>query len=312
MTKQGRKSKPTPKSDDLPLFPGIPLQYAPSEIRQRGVGPVWTSQKAQLIARYLRYFVFITKHGAYIDGFSAPKEPNKPETWAANLVLASEPKWLRQFYLCDLPDRTPFLHQLAAQQPIVAKRTVEVFGGDFNDSVHSVLQSPLMTNSTATFCLLDQFSTECHWRTVQTLAQHKSPGSNKIELFYFLAVGWLFRSLSAFKRNPGIAKAWWGSPNLGPLLEAKNQVGMMSAFKERFLNELGYRYVEAYPIFKREQGQGRIMFFMIHASDHPEAPKLMGRAYRNVVQPLEPDEQLDIEFSSLLRIADDTLEAEAV
>jgi hypothetical protein len=79
---------------------------------------------------------------------------------------------------------------------------------------------------------------------------------------------------------------------------AKNQIDMMSAFKKRFLNELGYRYVEAYPIFKREQGQGRIMFFMIHASNHPEAPKLIGRAYRNVAKPPEPDEQLDMELAA--------------
>jgi len=31
--------------------------------------PVWTHNKARLVQRYLRYFVFITKHGTYIDGF---------------------------------------------------------------------------------------------------------------------------------------------------------------------------------------------------------------------------------------------------
>jgi hypothetical protein len=45
--------------------------------------PIWTKNKAALIARYLRYFVFITKHGAYIDGFAGPQEPDKPEMWAA-------------------------------------------------------------------------------------------------------------------------------------------------------------------------------------------------------------------------------------
>jgi hypothetical protein len=36
------------------------------------------------------------------------------------------------------------------------------------------------------------------------------------------------------------------------------------------------------------------MYYMIHATDHPEAPKLMSRAYRNTVSPLEPIEQLDL------------------
>ncbi len=34
--------------------------------------PVWTHNKARFIMRYLRYFVFITKHGTYIDGFAGP------------------------------------------------------------------------------------------------------------------------------------------------------------------------------------------------------------------------------------------------
>ena len=40
------------------------------------------------------------------------------------------------------------------------------------------------------------------------------------------------------------------------------------------------------------------MYFMIHATDHPEAPKFMGRAYRRAVFPLEPIEQLKLELES--------------
>jgi hypothetical protein len=38
------------------------------------------------------------------------------------------------------------------------------------------------------------------------------------------------------------------------------------------------------------------MYYMIHATDHPEAPIQMARAYRNVVRPDDPyeDEQLDL------------------
>jgi hypothetical protein len=67
----------------------------------------------------------------------------------------------------------------------------------------------------------------------------------------------------------------------------------------RFKDELGYTYAYPYPIYERnEAGQGKIMFWMIHASDHPEAPKIMVRAYRNAVAPLEPMEQLDWEFGN--------------
>jgi hypothetical protein len=40
------------------------------------------------------------------------------------------------------------------------------------------------------------------------------------------------------------------------------------------------------------------MYQMIHASDHPEAPKLMGRAYRNAVNVEEPPAQLEIELGN--------------
>jgi hypothetical protein len=58
----------------------------------------------------------------------------------------------------------------------------------------------------------------------------------------------------------------------------------------RFKRELGYLSVRAWPIYERENG-GAVMYYMIHATDHPEAPKLISRAYRNTVSPLE---QLDL------------------
>jgi len=64
---------------------------------------------------------------------------------------------------------------------------------------------------------------------------------HKIEIFYFLANGWLERAFAA-------------------------------------QNELDIRY------------------YTIHATEHPEAPKLMARAYRNRVLPLEPSEQLKLEL----------------
>jgi len=38
------------------------------------------------------------------------------------------------------------------------------------------------------------------------------------------------------------------------------------------------------------------MYFMIHAGDHPKAPKFMTRAYRRAVLPLEPIEQLNLDL----------------
>jgi hypothetical protein len=62
---------------------------------------VWTTTKAQFIARYLQYFVFITHHGTYLDAFAGPQNAKKSDSWAANLVLRNRPDWLRHFVLFE-------------------------------------------------------------------------------------------------------------------------------------------------------------------------------------------------------------------
>ena len=46
------------------------------------------------------------------------------------------------------------------------------------------------------------------------------------------------------------------------------------------------------------------MFYMIHATDHEEAPKLMWRAYRSVTNAPEPLSQLELELSAFAGISD--------
>src|SRR5712692_5882407 len=133
--------------------------------------PIWTENKAKLIAKYIFLFELITKHGTYIDGFAGPQQPDRPEMWAARLVLEIEPKWLRHFYLfekskagCDL------LKYLKASNSDPSDREVEVFCGDFNVELDNLLSSGRIGQREATFCLLDQRTFECHWNTVEKLA----------------------------------------------------------------------------------------------------------------------------------------------
>lgn len=279
--------------EDLPPTERQPLLF--SQIKT----PVWTENKAKLIAKYLYYFVLITKHGAYIDGFAAPKEPAIKGSWAAELVLSSEPKFLRDFFLCELEaDRARYLHDLVASQPAKPKRNVSVLVGDFNTRVHDVLASGFITDKKATFCLLDQYAFECHWSTLQALAGHKA--EKKIELFYFLATGWLDRGLSGFTANPHIPEAWWGRPDWRSL-QGMDQWERAILFCDRFKEELGYLHATPWPIY--ENGNtGKIMFHMIHATDHDAAPKIMYRAYRNATRAEEPFQLLQ---TSLLALWDE-------
>lgn len=279
------------KKGEDSLFSDLPDQVAPVSINQAGVDPLWTENKAQLVAQYLKFFVYITKHGTYIDGFSAPKNPDNPESWAADLVVNSEPKFLKEFFLCELEaDRMHYLVQLSDNQPKTPKRHIQVLNGDFNELVDTILQTGRIKPKTATFCLIDQYSCECQWRTVQKLAAYKPSSERKIELFYFLATGWLGRSLKGFTKNKEIPNAWWGRDDWEGLV-GQNGDKIAISMTERFRDELGYKFARAWPIYKQEGGKGRVMFHMIHASDHPEASVQMKRAYRKVLNVPDTEEQ---------------------
>ena len=87
---------------EVPHLFEMPEARLPEPTVKRPSYPVWTENKARFIERYLYYFVLITKHGTYLDGFAGPQRPEEPRMWAAQLVLDSEPRWLRHFHLCDL------------------------------------------------------------------------------------------------------------------------------------------------------------------------------------------------------------------
>lgn len=291
----------TGKLKQLPLLDtGSPT---PKEfLFKRPRRPVWTENKAALIDRYLYYFVLVTYHGTYIDGFAGPQAPDQPsEMWAAKRVLESEPRRLRGFYLFEQdPKKVVMLRELIAQQPPRKKkeprRLVDVKQGDFNDLVLELLKSEKLKKD-ATFCLLDQRTWECKWSTVKALAEYKNTGQYKIELFYFLQNAWMGRAEAAQKDRREIEE-WWGRDDWESISKLREEE-LCKAFVKRF-KELGYAYVTPWPIYQKRSGGGRVMYFMIHATDHPVAPGLMSRAYRYAVLPKEPfTEQLELELRTM-------------
>lgn len=291
--KQRRPSISPPANSGTPLFPGLvlppPAPTAGQPLVKRPSWPVWTKNKAKLIREYLYLFVLITRHGNYIDGFSGPQEDSAPDMWAARLVLESQPPWFRKFFLFEKdPKSFTLLQTLKASQPPVPNRVIEVHHGDFNALVHPLLASGKIKPTEATFCLLDQRTFECHWATVVALANHRKSG-NKIELFYFLAAGWLDRAVSGMGDPEAKLRPWWGRNDWKAFLDLSTIERRKEAVR-RFRVELGYRHVLAWPIYDRETTGGRIMYYMIHASDHDQAPILMSRAYAAAVRPLRPEQ----------------------
>ena len=291
---------PGDSEDDTLLF-----ELPPKKVPQPAVNaigrPIWTENKARLIERYLYYFVMVTKHGTYIDGFAGPQSAEHSYMWSARLVLESRPRWFRNFHLYDIDEKqVARLEEMVAGQPPrdrsgkEPKRTVLVHQGDFNVLVSDLLGSGAIPEKEATFCLLDQRTFECHWATLESLARYKQNGANKIELFYFLPSGWLDRSLNAVTKSHQKVLAWWGRDDWRSLL-GMNRYDRAQLFSDRIRKELGYWSVSHYPIYERADST-RIMYYMIHATDHPEAPKLMRRAYGKAVGPEETLGELKQEF----------------
>ena len=256
--------------------------------------PLWTAAKARLISRYIYYFEMVTHHGTYIDGFAGPQSPDLPESWAAEMVLGLKPLWLRHFHLCDAEKP-----QIRALRALMARSKagldITIYPGDFNRKVDDILR-PGVLKKEATFCLLDQRTFECTWATVEKLARAKTSedSDTKIELFYFLAQGWLDRAFSGISTAAGRrqAEAWWGGHEWPQLMKMPAQ-DRAQAFSDRFRKDLGYKSVKAWPIYASEADRhSRLMFHMIHATDHPEAPKLMARAYEAATKGPSQGEQL--------------------
>jgi three-Cys-motif partner protein len=260
---------------------------------------IWTENKAKLIATYLYKFLMVTKHGTYIDGFAGPQEGEEDAlNWSARLVLQLEPLWLRHFILIEQnPQRVEYIrHMVRSLKPTPLRqkhRDIKIISGDVNVELPKRLAEYPIKSTEATFCLLDQWTRECHWKTVETVARHKK-GRRKIELFYFLANSWLSRTLKNTTKNVERVDLWWGDDGWRKLLtmSSYDRAWLMT---DRLKSTFGYQFVTPHPIYNRVGGR-RIMYFMIHASDHPAAPILMADAYSKAVEPLpeQGDTQLMI------------------
>src|SRR3989442_14464491 len=190
-------------ADEAPFLLELPEREDHEPSVEPLTHPIWTANKARLIEEYLRLFVYITRHGTYIDGFAGPQKRQLLDMWAAKRVLESQrkPRRIRHYHFFEVDQESfKLLEELRAEQPEDPERTIDLYHGDFNLRIHELLNARTIRESEATFCLLDQRTFECYWSTVRALAQYKQRG-RKIELFYFLASNGLTRSLKATTKN---------------------------------------------------------------------------------------------------------------
>ena len=261
------------QSDLFDLGPPRPRRSPQKPLSEIGA-PLWTADKSRLIDEYIHHFLLVTKHGIYLDLFAGPQRPNDPENWSVRRVLRRRTAGpaIRHYAVCDKnPRQVRRLQDLGRSHS-----SFHVYEGDANERVHAMLREAPITPKTACFCLIDQRTFQCHWATVRAVAQRKHYDDYKVEVFYFLAQGWIDRAWAS-TRNAGLLEAWWGNRDYEQF-RVRQSVERALVFCKRFRDELGYRYSEAFPIYRQGHGS-RTMYYMIHASDHPDACALMSRAY---------------------------------
>ena len=295
-------------NDEEFLFELPPANLKVAEKRFKERNPIWTGCKAKLIERYLFYFVQITHSGTYIDAFAGPQETDKQEMWSAKLVVESVPRWLKNFFLFEAnQSQVTRVRQMCDGQPLrdkkkrEPKRKIEIYPGDFNKNISKMLADSPLRDKEMAFCLLDRRTFECDWASVKSLATHKK-GGHKIELFYFFPEGWINRSIAGLKidKEKKLQK-WWGNTDWVKLMQIHGAVRAQYVC-DRFKSEFTYKHVYPFPIYEKKDKGGRVMYYMIHASDHDEAPVLMNRAYGKALDIKETDEQLELLKDSLAKI----------
>ena len=265
-------------ASDRDLFGVVPKQPTPKRRKPvvDRVPALWTEQKSTLVCEYLHLFLLLAKSGVYLDLFAGPQREGYSEDWTIKRVLERRTTGptFKYFAACDLsPEQVSRLRTLRNEH---GNRgfTFKIYEGDANAKIDSMLSDAPISAKIPCFCLIDQRTLECDWKTIQKIAEFKQEGM-KIEILYFLAEGWLNRSWKS--RKDTRARIWWGRDDYLRFLDQR-PVDRANELCDRFKEELAYEYAEPWAIYKHGS-TGRTMYYLIHASDHGDARRLMSEAY---------------------------------
>ncbi len=267
-------------ASDHDLFGEVPPQTKPKKRKPvvKGVPALWTAQKSTLICEYLHLFLLLAKSGVYIDLFAGPQSEKNTEYWTIKKVMERRTKGptLKYFAACDLDPKQVARLQTLKEEQEDQPFDFEIYEGDANTRIEKMLQDAPIAANTPCFCLIDQRPLECDWATVRRISEFKTEGY-KIEVLYFLADSWFNRSWKSRKDDDERAKRWWGRDDYMDFLNLPS-IERAHGMCSRFRDELRYEYAEPWTIY--EHGTtGRTMFYLIHASDHGDARRLMSEAY---------------------------------
>ena len=248
-------------------------------------GPaLWTAEKSALIDEYIHLFLVVTKHGVYVDLFAGPQRVEDTESWSVRRVLerrtVGNPS-IRHFAVCDKdPGQAQRLRELGSRHPsfrVYPRRRERGNPHNPRGSRDRDEYGVLLSDRPA------HLRVPLGHRENGRAAQIGGPQNRAV----LLPRARLARSRPE-QGEPGEAPGPGGAMETTVSSSAFDRIERANALCRRFRDELKYEH--AMPFAIQERGaNSRIMYYMIHASDHRRAAELMSQAYRTVRERRQTD-----------------------
>lgn len=292
-----------------PMFPLPPKAKPPpaglSQARDLGTQTrefhAWTMRKLEVLSAYLRMYRRVAGGGTYLDAFAGSGHATiKGQRTEGSALRAAESGAFRDLFLIEMDPSTHLqLGQAISKLDDAHQAKIHLQPpGDCNMVIRRLLQEEAIDRDRPCFALLDPDSTELDWSTVEQLARYKpyippapesrTPAGCKVEMWILVSTHHaLVRLMPADRtkhrapphahvldRVMGGREAWWdlwadgwGGPDR-----------MAIRYAERLQKVLGYKSAHAQKV--HDPDTNRPQYYMVHASDHPNAHSLMRSAKR--------------------------------
>lgn len=261
----------------------------------------WTMRKLEVLSAYLRMYRRVAGGGTYLDGFAgsghATISGRRTEGSALRAIASGA---FKDLFLIEMDPAThaQLAHAVAALPEADQDKVHLQPAGDCNTVISRLLREGAIDRDRPCFALLDPDSTELEWTTVAELARYKpylppppgtsTPASCKVEMWILVNTHHALVRLMPSDRTKheapphahildrvmGGRDAWWD-------LWLEGWGGgdrLANRYADRLKTVLGYRFVHAQRV--DDPDTNRPQYYMVHASDHPNAHSLMRSAKR--------------------------------
>lgn len=269
----------------------------------------WTEQKLSMLTDYLPAFTTASKSAGttlYMDLFagdtrSLSRTTGKPIDGSPRVALNATPGF-DKVVLFELPGQAARLRaEIASDFP---GRDVDVVAGDCNDTIRSVLASLSALAWAPSFALVDQYTAEVHWTTLQALSTfRRSKRGFKTELWLLFAPSMIRRGMASEKEEAvedftARVDALFGSTQRRAVHKARldkaltpeqHRDELVNLMRWRLEKDLGYAATHAFEMFNVS---GVPLYTMIFATSNPTGEKVMGHVYDKAAR-LRPQMQAE-------------------